>query len=102
MGAVTRQVARDVRPRLLAVTLRAALMVDDQDFDRLGLHKQWQGIRHGTDGLARGIPRHQDAPDRGYRVAWRKNADRAAGAQDEGLSEARRTGRLAGRFRAGD
>jgi hypothetical protein len=29
MRAVTRQVARDVRPWLLAVTFRAALMVDD-------------------------------------------------------------------------
>jgi hypothetical protein len=37
---VTRQVARDVRPRLLAVTRRLALMVDHQDFDRLGPHKQ--------------------------------------------------------------
>ena len=33
---VTRQVARDVGPWLLAVTRRVALMVDHQDFDRLG------------------------------------------------------------------
>jgi hypothetical protein len=37
---VTRQVARDVWSRLLARTLRAALMVNDQDLDRLGLRKQ--------------------------------------------------------------
>ena len=35
---VTRQVARDVRPWLLAVT-RMTLMFDNQDLDRLGLHK---------------------------------------------------------------
>src|SRR5258708_8739065 len=40
MRAVTRQVARDVLPRFLTVALRAALMVDDQDLDRVGLDRK--------------------------------------------------------------
>src|SRR5258708_39435344 len=99
---MTRQVARDVRPWLLAMTGSIAFMVDDQDFDRLGLYKQWQGVRHGADRLARGIPSHEDAADTGYRAAWRKQDDRSAGAQDEGLREARRASRLACRLRAGN
>jgi hypothetical protein len=77
--AVTRQVARDIRPRLFAVT-GMTLMVDDQHFDRLGPHKQWQGVRHGPDGFAPGVPRHKDATDTGYRAARRKHDDRPAGA----------------------
>src|SRR5260370_3841687 len=102
MRAMTRQVARNVRPRLLAVTLRVALMVSDQDLHRLGLRKQWQGVRHGADRLARGVPRHEDAANLRYLTPWRKHDDRSAGAHDEGLREARRAGRLPRRFRAGD
>jgi len=46
LRAAPRQMARDIRPRFLAVTRRMALMVDHQDLDRLGLGKQRLGIRH--------------------------------------------------------
>jgi hypothetical protein len=36
---VTRQMTRDVRSRLFAVTRCVALMIYDQNLDRLGLHK---------------------------------------------------------------
>jgi hypothetical protein len=39
LRAVTCQVACDVRPRLLPVTRSVALMVNDQDLDRVGPHK---------------------------------------------------------------
>src|SRR5580704_2604095 len=80
LRVVTRQVAGDVRPRLLAVTRPVALMIDDQDLDRLGLHKQWQSVRHGADRLARGIPRYEDAADLRYRAARWKHDDGATGA----------------------
>jgi len=77
-------------------------MVDDQDLDRLGPCKQWQRIRHGPDGLAPGVPPHQDAAEPGCRAVWRKHDDRPDGGQDEGLHKARRAGRLAHIVRAGN
>jgi len=99
---MTRQVARDVRPRLLAMTGSIAFMVDDQDFDRLGLHKQWQGVRHGSDRLARGIPSHEDPADFGYRTAWRKHDDRAGRSSRRATPRGQQGQPSPRRFRAGD
>src|SRR5882672_607463 len=99
---VTRQVARDVRSRLLAVIRPVALRVDDQYLDRRGPHKQRQGVRHGPDGLAPRVPPDQDAADPGCRAAWREHDDRSSGGQDEGLHQAGRAGGLAGGVRAGN
>ena len=65
LRAMTCQVARDVRTWFLAMIRRVAFMVDDQDFDRLGLHKQRQGVRHRPDGLAPRVPGHHDSVDPG-------------------------------------
>ena len=44
LRAVTRQVARDIIPRLLLVTGGMVLIFDNQDLDGLGPRKQWQSV----------------------------------------------------------
>ena len=66
--AMVSQVTRDIRPWLLALIHRVALVADDQNLHRVRFDKQRQSVRHGTDGLPRGVPCHQDASNARYRA----------------------------------
>jgi len=46
------------------VTRSLALMVNDQDLYSVCARKQRHSIRYGPDGLARGVPTYENAPDR--------------------------------------
>jgi len=73
------QVTHDIRPWLLALIHRVALVTDNQNLHRVRFDKQRQSVRHGTDGLPRGVPCHQDASNLRYRAVWRKQDDRPPG-----------------------
>src|SRR6266404_1896765 len=47
--AMVSQVTRDIRPWLLALVHRVALVADNQNLHRVRFDKQRQSVRHGTD-----------------------------------------------------
>src|SRR5882672_8847437 len=83
LRAMVSQVTRDIRPWLLVLIHRVALVIDNQKLHRVRFDKQRQSIRHGTDGLPRGVPCHQDASNLRCRAVWRKQDDGPPGTQDQ-------------------
>jgi hypothetical protein len=57
LRTMTRKVACNIRPRFLAVT-RVKRMVNNQDLDRFGPHKEWQSVRRGPDCFPPSVPPH--------------------------------------------
>jgi hypothetical protein len=102
LRAVMRQVECDVGPRLLTVTCSLALTVNDQDLYSFCARKQGQGIRYGSDSLARGAPSYEDASDPRCPAVWGKKNDWSAGTQYQGFREAWRFGQLACALWAGN
>jgi len=81
LRAETRQAACDLRPCLLTVTRSLALIVNDQDLYSVCARKQGHSIGYGPDGLARGVPRYEDAADPRCLAPWWKEDDWSAGTQ---------------------